>query len=65
MKLSKTSKTDGLPQDFYWRTKRAGKNWFVGFQENTLFRYPKQCFCNNIDSKKMFSKVFVKMLRRP
>ena len=33
MKLPKTSKNDDLPQDFFWRAKRAGKTLVLGFQE--------------------------------
>ena len=33
MKLSKTSKNDGLPQDFFRRAKRAGKIAVLGLAE--------------------------------
>ena len=33
MKLFKTSKNDGLSQDFFGRAKRAGKSLILGFQE--------------------------------
>ena len=41
MKLFKTSKNDGLSQDFFGRAKRAGKSLILGFQEkNTVALLP-------------------------
>ena len=40
MELSKTSKNDGLPQDFFRRAKRAGKIAVLGLAEKkTLQTY--------------------------
>ena len=40
MKLFKTSKNDGLSQDFFGRAKRAGKSLILGFQEKNTARVP-------------------------
>ena len=45
MKLPKTSKNDGLLQDFSWCAKRVANSWFVGFQEKKHWPPPILAEC--------------------
>ena len=46
MKLSKTSKNDGLPQVFFRRAKRAGKIAVLGLAEKKTLQ---QTACSDFD----------------
>ena len=72
MKLAKTSKNDGLPQDFFRRAKRAGKIAVLGLAEKNTVDGAIDCSTgeprtglHHIGLRDIFSRAVVRVTTSP